>query len=281
MKVLTAVVNNPIFIETQHATLKRYMKCEYEFIVFNDAKPFSDFSNGGDTTLRHKIDETCKSLSITCIPVHNPSHASIYDAAIRCADTMNSMLRYQLENPDEYLVIDSDMFLIADFDPTEYRKYHSAVVLQTRSPDIVYIWNGISYMNIPKVPYPDLLNWNTSPGCDVGGSMQRWLRSCVNTFPHTNQIRYEPYAFDRGNIYFIKHLCSGTWDEADYPSELHHIPDLVSFMKRDPRNINDKFFCEIYDKQFLHYRAGGNWMNKNMKLHNDLAMELKSVLVSK
>ena len=38
VKVVTAVVNNPVFIELQHHTLKKYFKGgDYEFIVFNDA----------------------------------------------------------------------------------------------------------------------------------------------------------------------------------------------------------------------------------------------------
>ena len=51
IKVLTAVVNNPVFIEIQYFTLKKYIKCDYEFIVFNDAKQFPDFTNGGDITI--------------------------------------------------------------------------------------------------------------------------------------------------------------------------------------------------------------------------------------
>ena len=279
MKVVTSVVNNPIFIQIQYYTLKKYMKCDYEFIVFNDAKPFPDFSNGNDPTLRAKIEETCKTLGITCIPVNNPTHVSVLGAADRCADTMNIMLRYQLEHPDEYLIIDSDMFLITDFDPSIYRDYHSAVLLQERDPSIVYIWNGIVYFNIPKVPRPELLKWNLAPRCDVGGSMQPWLRSCVREFPTTKQLRYEPGEFHRDSVYFIKHLWSGTWDESEYPSQLRHIAGLVEFMKRDPRNKNGKFFCEIYDNRFLHYRAGGNWMNQNMSLHNSLAQELKTILL--
>ncbi len=30
MKVITAVVNNPVFIQIQYYTLKKYMKCDYE-----------------------------------------------------------------------------------------------------------------------------------------------------------------------------------------------------------------------------------------------------------
>jgi len=38
MKIVTAVVNNPTFIEVQYHTLKKYVKGDYDFIVFNDAK---------------------------------------------------------------------------------------------------------------------------------------------------------------------------------------------------------------------------------------------------
>ena len=34
MKIITAVVNNPDFIEIQYWTLKEHFKGEYEYIVF-------------------------------------------------------------------------------------------------------------------------------------------------------------------------------------------------------------------------------------------------------
>ena len=42
-----------------------------------------------------------------------------------------------------------------------------------------------------------------------------------------------------------------------------------------------KYFCEIYDNCFFHYRAGGNWMEHGFKLHNDLSLKLKDILVDK
>ena len=51
MKIVTSVVNNPTFIEIQYYTLQKYFKGEYEFIVFNDAKDFPDFTNGNDITI--------------------------------------------------------------------------------------------------------------------------------------------------------------------------------------------------------------------------------------
>jgi len=59
MKIVTAVVNNTHFIEIQYHTLKKYFKGEYEFIVFNDAKDFPDYTNDNDITIKTKIEETC------------------------------------------------------------------------------------------------------------------------------------------------------------------------------------------------------------------------------
>ena len=55
MKVVTAVVNNPLFIELQYYSLKKYIPCDFEYIVFNDAKDFPDFTNNGDVAMRKKI----------------------------------------------------------------------------------------------------------------------------------------------------------------------------------------------------------------------------------
>ena len=76
MKVVTAVVNNPIFIEIQYYTLKKYMKCDYEFMVFNDAKDFCDFTNGGDITIKTAIEDMCKKLNIQYINITNQHHAN-------------------------------------------------------------------------------------------------------------------------------------------------------------------------------------------------------------
>ena len=59
MKIITAVVNNPLFIEIQYYTLQKYFQGEYEIIVFNDAKEFPDFTNGDDIEIKTEIQNTC------------------------------------------------------------------------------------------------------------------------------------------------------------------------------------------------------------------------------
>ena len=84
-----------------------------------------------------------------------------------------------------------------------------------------------------------------------------------------------PYKY----IYFIKHLWSCSWDITELPTNLIENIPIIDFIKNDLRNNNNKFFCEIYDNVFLHYRAGGNWKNEGLDLHNLLSQRLKTSLL--
>ena len=281
MKVITAVVNNPVFIEMQYHTLKQYMQCDYEFIVFNDAKAFPDYSNGGDPQLKRIIENTCNKLNIKCINIPNTQHFRQTDAAIRCADSMNFILSFQKENPDKYLLIDSDMFLIDKFEPSQYSGYDCAVVLQSRNNyKTHYFWNGIYYFDFNKMKNIDLLNWSCAPGLDVGGMMQQWLTDQTKNLPDINEIRHSNKVFHKDDIYYIKHLWSCTWDASEMPDNLKINKKLVEFLLSDPRNQNNKFYCEIYDNKFLHYRAGGNWDQIGMNLHFSLSFKLRDALLN-
>jgi hypothetical protein len=280
MKIITAVVNNPVFIQIQYYTLKKYMKCNYEFIVFNDAKTFPDYSNGGDTTIKNTIEELCKTLSINCINIPNREHIKQTNASVRTADSMNFILKFQRQFPDKYLLLDSDMFLIDNFDLSDYEKYDCAIVLQSRNNfTINYIWNGLYYFDFNKMKNRQLLNWNCSPGCDTGGMMEKWLHRQTNKIPNTDEIRHTNKVFHNDDIYYIKHLWSCSWNESEIPENLNGNTKLLDFIKTDPRNNNGNFYCEIYDNKFLHYRAGGNWEKKNMNLHVNLALKLRQSLL--
>lgn len=282
MKIVTAVVNNPTFIEIQYNTLKKFFKGEYEFIVFNDAKSFPDFTNGGNKTIKNSIEMLCNKLEITCINIPNEQHKNTKKASIRTADSMTFILNYQKRNPDKYLLLDSDMFLIDYFDINKYSQYDCAIVLQSRNDfKINYFWNGIYYFDMTKMKNLDLLNWSCCPGCDTGGMMQEWLQKQMKDkpIPNTDEIRWKNELFHTNNIYFIKHLWSCSWDITELPTNMIESSPIIEFIKNDPRNSNNKFFCEIYDNVFLHYRAGGNWRNEGMDLHYNLSNNLyRSIL---
>ena len=219
----------------------------------------------------------CNKLEITCINIPNEQHKNNKKASIRTADSMTFILNYQKQNPDKYLLLDSDMFLIDYFDINKYSQYDCAIVLQSRNDfKINYFWNGIYYFDMTKMKNLDLLNWSCCPGCDTGGMTQEWLQKQMKDkpIPNTDEIRWKNKLFHTNNIYFIKHLWSCSWDITELPTNIIETSPIIDFIKNDPRNSNNKFFCEIYDNVFLHYRAGGNWLNEGMDLHYNLSNNL-------
>ena len=280
MKIITSVVNNPIFIEIQYYTLKKYFQGEYEFIVFNDAKEFPDFTNYNDITIKSEIQNICSKLNITCINIPNKHH-KLLDMSTRHADTFNKyVLQYQKDNPDKYLLLDSDMFLVDYFDINKYSNYDCAIVLQSRNNE-GYLWPGLCYFDMTKMKNFELINWSLCPGFDSGGMTKEWLKKQMGTLPipNTDDIRSLDKNFHTNDIYFIKHLWSCSWDISELPINLRDNVKLIDFLKNDVRNVNDKFFCEMYDNVFLHYRCGGNWRKEGLELHKMLSQKLKKTLL--
>jgi hypothetical protein len=279
MKIVTAVVNNVDFIIIQYHTLKKYFKGNYEFIVFNDAKSYPDSTNFDDISIKPKIESICNTLNIKCINIPNEHHKIKKGGSDRTADSMNFILKYQIENPDKYLLIDSDMFLVNYFDIDRYTKYDCAIVLQMRNDrKSYYMWNGIYYFDIVKMKNINLLNWDCSLGCDTGGMTQHWLKTQINI--NNDNFQQVINSTQSEHIYFMKHHSSGNWNENDIPDELKTNTEFISFLKEDVRNKDGKFFCELYENVFLHYRAGSNWRREGPQLHNSLTKSIKNVLLN-
>jgi hypothetical protein len=127
----------------------------------------------------------------------------------------------------------------------------------------------------------ELLNFNCCKDCDVGGMMQEWLKKQMGNIPipNTDDIRWIDKDFHTNDIYFMKHLWSCSWDISELPKNLQDNVKLIDFLKNDVRNVNNKFFCEIYDNVFLHYRCGGNWRGEGLYLHRLLSQKLKESLL--
>jgi hypothetical protein len=286
MKIITVVVNNVDFIEIQYYTLKKYFQGEYEFIVFNDAKDFPDYTNYSDVTIKSNIENKCRELNINCINIPNEHHKTVVDASVRTANSMNFMLNYQLQNPDKYLILDSDMFLIDYLDINKYSNYDCAILLQNRTnnnEDINYIWHGLCYFDMYKLNNMNVLNWNSCAYCDTGGMTKDWLKLQLNnlTPPTTDNLRWseKPKTFHIDTTYFIRHLWSTSWNIKELPEMFKENKELINFLQNDTRNKDDKFFCEIYDDVFLHYRAGCNWLHEGHATHNNTTSQLKKVLI--
>jgi hypothetical protein len=279
MKVITVVVNNPIFIELQFLTLKKFLLTPYEFIVFNDAKAYPDYTNNNDITMKKQIENICNKLDIKCINIDNDYQMNNTSSSYRHSQSMNEMLKFQLNNPDLYLILDSDMFLIDYLDINKYINFNAAIVLQQRvNKSINYIWPGLCFFNMNNINNFKELKWDMIPNTDNGGASYIWLNNQVTdneVFPSVEVLRH--YHIETSNIYFISHLWSLTWNQSEYPFNNNL---LLDFLNNDFRNINNMFYCEIYDNCFLHYRAGSNWNNEDINLHDSQILKFKDVILS-
>lgn len=279
--IYTAVVNNPKFIEMQHLTNKRFVKEDYKFIVYNDAKDWADYSNHNDINIKKEIIKTCERLNIECINIPNEHHKQVPGASDRTAEACNYMLIDQRRINDKALILDSDMFIVNDVNISEkYADYEMAIVPQKREKaarcfnqntnqyeiiDVDYIWNGLAYFDMSIVKNKHLLDFNGFGGrcgiTDTGGNMFYYLHGTPDA-----------------KIYNIQHLWSCTWDKNRFPNKLN--TKLLDYLENDPKNQNDKFFAEIYDEYALHYRAGGNWEKLNREVHIKRTNMLWDTLVS-
>jgi hypothetical protein len=180
---------------------------------------------------------------------------------------MKFILHYQRNSPpDEYIILDSDMFPISPINIAEYRKYNCALLLQTKLNQN-YFWHGILYFNFSKMNDLELMNWNCKTGFDTGGMMVKWLKKQ-----------------DPTKIYYIQNIPSLTWNKDNIPPFLLEntieYNNIRYFIDTDPRNSTDnKYFCEIYDNTYLHYRAGSNWQNEGIHFHANLTNKLRNLLL--
>ena len=280
LTIQTSVVNNPKFIELQDLTLKKFVKGDYKFVVYNHAKEYDDvsnFNNFATYNFKKEIEKTCEKLNIECINIVDDPLTYKGNASSGTASAMNYILKNShIQNPGKYLVIDSDMFLIDEFKTDRYDNYDCAYIPQSRN-ECNYMWNGLYYFNTTKMKNLELLNWNLhkytdtnpQPGCgywtDTGGETYKWIEQEKNNH----------------KVKELKHLCSGSWNEDSLKIKINQ--SVLNFCKNDIRSVlnfgsKDKYFSEIYDDVILHYRAGGNWQGYEKSLHDNQIKLLETAI---
>lgn len=263
LHVQSIVVNNPAFVEMQVATLKKFCQEPYTFTIFNDAKWFPDFTNDNDIQMPLRIRETCERLGVECVDLPDNRDAGTQDhnASDRHVRSSTSVTRHH-QDGKRVLMLDSDMFPVTPFDG---RGWKEAAIVEQRRGDVDYIWPNLYYLDWIRLRNKEQLKWDIATirghRTDSGGASHHWLHSDHG-----------------GSVTSMSWLNSMNWSEAQYPSHLD--PSLLPFLRNDPRNVDGKFFCEIFDGKFLHYRAGSNWERRDPALHRQQTAELCKVLTA-
>lgn len=204
IKIYTYSHNRPDFIELQYNTIKRHVKDDFEFIVFNNEMPGGD--GGFDPNKIDQITEICKKLNIECIRVELESslqymngekmfeNGRYVNGNIACAYSYTwGWKNYICNNDCLSVIIDSDMFFIKDVSLIDMMKgYNFAYVPSYRYTQkytnennrgkiaFKYPWNGIVIADIPNMPNPQEISWGYGKindiHVDVGGEVYYYLQ---------------------------------------------------------------------------------------------------------
>ena len=217
IKIYTYSHNRPDFIEPQYNSIKKHIKDDFEFIVFNNERNGGDPGSGYKPERIDQIYEVCEKLNIKCIRVElDPElqfingykqfegDSYVSGGSHACAYSFSWGWKHYISQDDSIsMIIDSDMFFIKDisiqnlledhnfaFIPS-YR-YHSKYQSEDNRGSIAlhYPWNGVVIADIPNMPNPSELKWglgvfNGQP-CDVGGEGHSYL----NTYKDQLKIKY-------------------------------------------------------------------------------------------
>lgn len=253
IKIFTFAAHRPDFIGLQLHSFRKYLRDDFEFVVFNNAR----FDNRGASY--EAVRQACEREGVRSIDIEKDSavldkcqstesSCTIFDglgqyfnANVACAYPLCWAWEHVISKEQQPIaVFDSDLFMVQPISLLEaLRGYDICGIPQHRpSPDggvIKYLWNAFFMVNLPSIPEPKNLNWYCGQvhgvPVDVGGQTSQYL----NAHP---EVR-------------VSELLS------------HH--SLAE-------NI-DEFY--VGGSTLLHYRSGSNWNNMTSDYHQEKTKWLK------
>lgn len=256
IKIYTFAHKRPDFLELQLKSLQK-IEHEYEFIVFNNAIFDLDKSN------YNNIKKWCNENSIKCIDIVNSNilssrysgeiifndNGTYSNSYVACAYPLCWAWETIISKINEKIcIIDSDMFFVEKINIINLLDKYDLCYNEQIRGHIDYMWNGIIFANLNKLPDKGSLNWwcgrCDGVAVDVGGQTYNYLKkykkqiNCLKLFP------------------------------------LHYNEDLECNFS--PANYE---YINIENKNnILHYRAGSNWNDMTSDYHIKKTIWLKNKL---
>ena len=269
--IITSAYNRPDFVEIQHKTFQKFLQDDYEFVVFNDAR---------DSKLSRSIAKTCKTLGVKCVKIPQGIHDKPYlerfqgenfhAPAVRNAN----VVQYALNNlgfahNGIVAIFDSDLFLVKDFSIESFLDgYAIAGVPQVHLQngiEIPYLWIGIAFLDMRKLPERNLINFNCGKikgvAVDAGGYTYHYL---------TRHPEIKPKLFSM--LHSSNFQCSECKKKGEQFCCTHN-RKLLEELNFDENQI-DLLLSGLQNVEFaldgtlLHYRGGSNWDHQSQGFHN-------------
>lgn len=258
--VMTHAYKRPDFIPIQEKTFRKFLKDDYEFVVFNDAR---------ETVIFDEINRVCKNLGIRCITIPQEIHArpylyrepeeSYFHPCVTCANVVQYSLDILGFNHNGYvMIVDSDLFLIRNFSIKEYLENYDISGLAQNRGHVHYLWNGILFFNMNTLPCKNELSFNCGKiegeSCDVGGYTYYY-------FKNHPEVRLKGV-----NNHVDVGVCMRYGTTNSHP----FLQLLI-----DENIPESEFFLNF---TFFHYRAGGNWNYRSNEYHDHKTSALHKLI---
>lgn len=254
--IITHAFNRPDFIEIQDKTFKKFLKDDYEFVVFSDAN---------ESQMQQRIHKICSRLHIQCVDIPQEIHDRPYlqrwpgegyhSPSVRTSNAIQySLNEFGFKHDDIVVVIDSDMFLVKDFSIREYLGEAVLAGLPQDRDSKGYLWNGLVFMNMPLLPDRCTLDFNCgkldNTPVDSGGQIYHYLQKHpALAIKYMDSLHFNS---DKPKQYKQKFL-----DKRPFLDILAR-----NFLLKKPDNIEFLLYGT-----FLHYRGGANWNQKSPEYH--------------
>lgn len=266
--IFTQSYNRPDFIEIQYKTFQKFLQDEYEFIVFNDAV---------DPNIYAEIVRMCEHYNLQCIPMpqelHHPCN---YPSVRHCSIIKYSLEKIGFNTNDIIAFIDSDLFLIREFNIRECMENIDLAGLECHRGHITYLWPGLIFLDMRTMPNKNTIAFECAiiDGIctDSGGSTYYYIKNNPDA-----RVKY----FDK-IIYLDDFFCQ-TCKQNNHIVCDHKIDSMRDLSFSDPlikmATACQNYSIEVYlQNTFLHYRAGSNWNNDSSDFHKNKTILLKNLI---
>jgi hypothetical protein len=183
--IFTYAHKRPDFIKLQFESIKKHVKSEYEYVVFNNAIDSIEQYN--------EIHKICEELNVKCVDIvidqniasslimGHISNNQYSNANVGTSYPIIYTFKHYLTDEPKICIIDSDMFFIQDINFEELMADKDvAYIPQYRdNNNLKYMWNALVCLNFERNEKLKNLDWNCDYvgkiGLDVGGKTRHFL----------------------------------------------------------------------------------------------------------
>ncbi|KIX85622.1 glycosyltransferase [Vermiphilus pyriformis] len=279
--IFTTAYNRPDFIELQYKSLLKYLKDDFEYVVFNDAS---------QAQIHDNIVMTCESLKIKCISFPQHLHTEPVDLFLKphiAPHRHSQVIQYAFDmlgfnHQGIVAVLDADLFLVDNLSITDYMKEYdlagtekNGILWDTFLPTSKYsfLWPVVFFFNMPKLPDRHTMQFATmsfdNHYFDSCGSLYFYLRDHPSL-----KIKY----FDVVNLNAIPGTSpSGMFSHYHHnpvyytlnDTKNRHLLEILNFKEREIKFIqsgpvNIQYYLE---NKFFHYMSASNYDQKTEDFH--------------